>query len=128
MFRKFFSSALFKFVIDKKARDKIISFYAKKHTLKVQAHGFNSIPRNTELPDDTATTVAAALHNKEQNMLDRSNGEKPKSTKLSDRRALINQAMAIRRSKLHILDELDPEQLKKLKTMAIQALNIRIQK
>ena len=44
-----------------------------------------------------------------------------------ERAALIEQAMAIRRSKLHILNELDRDQLDKLTELAIRALNLRIQ-
>ena len=63
-----------------------------------------------------------------QELVHKPNSVPEKKPITPERMALIEKAMSIRRSKLHILNELDPEQLNKLTAVAIKALNLRIQK
>ena len=65
-------------------------------------------------------------------LTDAGSGQKRQSNRINhgtsinpERKALITEAMTIRRSKLHILNELDQEQLDVLTAMAIQALDIK---
>ena len=154
MFKKLLSSALFTIAIDKKARKKIKTLNEKKFTARTRtidnkqetsssrlqaiaepppfSSPFQSVNTGTSLQSrniiDPEALLKRCLIEPKQNLDRKPRKNADKFSKAGRRGALIKNAMAIRRSKLHILDELDPEQLNKLATIASQALNLRIQK
>lgn len=154
MFKKFVSNALLSVAFDKKARNKIKTIIERKRpvkfrdseTDKVSPQSVSDNPSDvSNLKDSPLKAVSLNQHPPEQagdlnelkeELLNSAKQElERKSKKTSEkepipleRAALIEQAMAIRRSKLHILNELDRDQLDKLTELAIRALNLRIQK
>ena len=152
MLKKIISKALLTVAVDKKARKKINDLERHKRLLKTQSRRKNiedSGPPPKKSHNELAHVDASSGSRKqisnpteqteESNKLIRdvlaSAGIAPKQQEKEtrqgtsinpERKALITEAMAIRRSKLHILNELDQEQLDKLTAMAIQALNIQI--
>jgi len=77
-------------------------------------------PDGPDIVDDPAELIRQSLDAAEKELLDRQ-ARMGRMTK--GRRALIAEAMAIHRSKSHIIDELDPEQREKLKVLAMHALD-----
>ncbi len=69
--------------------------------------------------DDDAALIREALESAELELI----SKRQKKTMTPERQALIEQAMAIHRSKSHVLDELDPEHRDKLTFMALKALD-----
>jgi len=151
MLKKIVSNALLSMVMDKKARDKLGAIRdAKKQrgqgagTDGRQAEttpevGKPTSPENElasefartppprprapdgpDVVDDPAELIRQSLDAAEKELLDRQ-ARMGRMTK--GRRALIAEAMAIHRSKSHIIDELDPEQREKLKVLAMHALD-----
>ena len=152
MLKKIISKALLVVAIDKKARKKINELGSYKRSLKTKNRDKNiedsGLPLNKSLNQqayiDTSYDHRKRIPNRTK-QVERSNkfireslasagiGHKRQGNRINhgtssnpDRKALITEAMAIRRSKLHILNELDKEQLDRLTAMAIQALNIQI--
>ena len=154
MVKKFISDILLSIAIDKNARNKLVAFKKNKPPVREPNSLSEPVPERSvyaqpkprlsvdELTpirdlkksspatkaDDQNSLMKEALNAAQQESnqnFSRTSNNKPVS---KERRALIAKAMAIRRSKLYILNELDREQLNKLTAMAIQALNIRIQK
>ena len=121
MFKKFVSNALLSVVVDKKARAKIGAAKGRKPT----PNGENlSIPSMTSREeDDPKVLIHEALASAEEELLHQQKPTYKGKPITPERAALIEQAMAIRRSKLYILDELTQDQRNKLTHMAIQALN-----
>ncbi|MEK9726296.1 MAG: hypothetical protein VW405_22800 [Rhodospirillaceae bacterium] len=76
--------------------------------------------------DDPATLIRQALESAEEELVRRQDRAKNAKPMTAERAALIQNAMAIHRSKAHILDDLPQEQREKLMVMAAQALNDRI--
>ena len=139
MLKKFISSALLSVAVDKKARNKIKALKEKKRSLGEQAEDSSlvstrsvsdkpSVPLSIEYLSQSANARKLSLPGQIDNPKALIDDILTSTGQELERKALIEQAMAIRRSKLHILDELDREQLNKLTEMAIQALNVRIQK
>ena len=133
MLKKIISKALLTIAVDKKARKKINDLDRQKRLLKTQNRRKNI--EVSEPPPKKSLTEQAEESNKLIIEVLTSAGIGPKQqqhgmshgTSINpERKALITEAMAIRRSKLHILNELNQEQLDKLTAMAIQALNIQI--
>ena len=133
MLKKIISKALLTIAVDKKARKKINDLDRQKRLLKTQNRRKNI--EGSEPPPKKSLTEQAEESNKLIIEVLTSAGIGPKQQEHGmsqgmsinpERKALITEAMAIRRSKLHILNELNQEQLDKLTAMAIQALNIQI--
>jgi len=145
MIKKFVSNALLSVVMDKKARAKFNSLQESKRRGKVPADEPNpepdadlEIPRMVPEPksrpdpapapprppvdttdEDPAALIRQALESAEAELTRKQNRKQMSP----ERQALIEQAMAIHRSKSHILDDLDEEQREKLYVMAMQTLN-----
>ena len=138
MIKKFVSNALLSVVMDKKARDKFNAAQdAKKRAIgelpasPAIADDDTDIPRVIPTPtvapkppsggpaDDTAMLVRQALDSAEAELTHRQN----RKSMSPERQALIENALAIHRSKAHILDDLDEDQREKLYVMAMQTLN-----
>ena len=128
MFKKFISNALLSVVVDKKARDKIGA--AKERNPAPTPNGDNqSIPSMAPgKEDDPETLIHEALASAKEEFLHQQRSTYKGKPISSKRAKLIEQAMAIRRSKLYILDDLTQDQRNKLTQMAIQALNAQINK
>ena len=152
MLKKIISKALLTVAIDSKARKKINGLGGYKRLLRTriqhknikdlgplpkkllneQAHiDASHEPRkrasnptkqieNPNKLNSNVLTGARVGHNRQSSSINHGTSINP------ERKALITEALTIRRSKLHILHELDQEQLDKLTAMAIQALNIQI--
>lgn len=69
--------------------------------------------------EDAAELIRQALEEAELELINK----RKRKAMTPQRQALIEQAMAIHRSKSHVLDELDPEQRDKLTFMAMKALD-----
>ncbi len=76
-------------------------------------------PPSSGPADDTAMLVRQALDSAEAELTHRQN----RKSMSPERQALIENALAIHRSKAHILDDLDEDQREKLYVMAMQTLN-----
>ena len=123
MFKKFVSNALLSVVVDKKARDKISAAKGPKPTPRPNGEN-QSIPSMTlRMEDDSKALIHEALASAKEELLHQQKPNYKGKPITPERAALIEQAMAIRRSKLYILDELTQDQRNKLTHMAIQALN-----
>ena len=151
MLKKIISKALLTVAIDKKARKKINDLDSYRRLLKpkirhknIKDSGpplkklFNKQAHIDASCDPRKRTSSATKKNEGSNKLIREvltgagieqkqqdNGIGHGTSINPERKALITEAMAIRRSKLHILNELDQEQLDVLTAMAIQALDIK---
>ena len=123
MLKKFISNALLSVVVDKKTRDKIGAMKERKPT--PTPNGDNQSVPSMALgkEDDPKTLIHEALASAEEELLHRQKPTYKGKPITPERATLIEQAMAIRRSKLYILDELTQDQRNKLTHMAIQALN-----
>ena len=75
-------------------------------------------PSGDAVEEDTADLVRQALESAESELAN-NRDRKPMTP---NRKALIDQAMAIHKSKSHILDDLDDESREKLYVMAMEAL------
>ena len=152
MLKKIISKALLTVAVDKKARKKINDLDKHKRLLKTQSRQKNinesgPTPKtslNKQAHIDASSDPRKQISNPTEQIEESNNmirevltgagrGAKQQDSGMSqgtpinpERQALITKAMAIRRSKLHILNELDQEQLDKLTAMAIQAFNIQI--
>ncbi len=123
MFKKFVSNALLSVVVDKTARDKISLARGRKTTPTPNGDNL-SIPSTTlRKEDDPKALIHEALSSAEEELGHRQKPTYKGKPITPERAALIEQAMAIRRSKLYVLDELTQDQRDKLTHMAIQALN-----
>ena len=149
MFKKFVSSTLLSVVVDKKARDKMSAANERKSAPPPSEDELN-IPRmaleKNVAPKRTAKRSTAphqpaqgqenhrevmiyeALASAEEELLRKQNRTHTRKPITPERAALIENAMAIRRSKLYVLDKLTQDQRKKLTDMAMQALNDQIDK
>ena len=140
MFKKFVSNALLSIVVDKKARDKMSAANEPKVTSTPDVENVN-IPRMTpemEVPpkrsaapnqhlhvedEDPKKLISEALACAREELLHKQDLSNKGTSITRERAALIKQAMAIRQSKLYILDGLTQDQRNRLTYMAIQALN-----
>jgi len=114
MIKKLFSKALLSVVMDKDARDRLETVSRQREALKAQAAA--NPPPETE-PELTREQVLDSLR-------DAAEGLKEKKEMTPDRRALIEQAMAVQRSKEHVLSELSKEQRDKLYVVAMKSLKM----
>ncbi|MBT6095730.1 MAG: hypothetical protein HOH04_12675 [Rhodospirillaceae bacterium] len=147
MIKKLVSNALLSIVMDKKARDKFTAVQEQKKRPRRDAGDEQSTastkpsndrpaaksdakpapnPSSRRAPsppssdeDDTEALIREALESAELELIQKRN-KKPMT---NERQALIDQAMAIHKSKSHVLDELDAEHREKLTFMALKALD-----
>lgn len=147
MIKKLVSNALLSMVMDKKAREKFTAAQDEKRRArdgdapKAPAQDDKAQPSRAPSPtmsnaaapaktvaprppsageeDDAEALIREALESAELELI---NKRKRKSM-TPERQALIEQAMAIQRSKSHVLDELDPNDRDKLTFMAMKALD-----
>ncbi len=129
MIKKFVSNALLSVFMDKQARDKLQSAHRPKpapatdHTISTDIDDLENQlvggdPLDNMNKDEVAALIRDSLEEAEREIVNR----KAKHAANPDRQALIDQAMAIHRSKRHIVDELPPEQREKLMYMALKTL------
>ncbi|NQU61081.1 MAG: hypothetical protein HQ512_08110 [Rhodospirillales bacterium] len=120
MIMKLVSKALLSVVMDKSAQDKIEA--RKKSRPKKAATPAAGAPQPVAVPqaaletEDTHQLIMDSLRAAEQEILG-------KQTATPERQALIDQALAIQKSKAHVLDDLTQEDREKLFVMAQKALN-----
>jgi len=150
MIKKLVSNALLSMVMDKKAREKLNAVQeqkrrqqggapadenarpsrpaaksdaAKKSARAAKAEPSAPRPARSAPPlideDDPEALIREALEEAELELIQKRN-RKPMT---SERQALIDQAMAIHKSKSQMLDELDAEHREKLTFMALKALD-----
>jgi hypothetical protein len=112
MLKKVFSKALLSVVMDKKARSSLDA--AKERVEKGTAPAPAALPASSE---ELRVAARQALETAEKEL-----AAKPKLT--ADRKALIQQALAVRKQKTAILDELGPDQKLKLQAMALEAFGL----
>lgn len=134
MLKKFISGALLSVFMDKKARQKlnqVRSSKAKRNKPKKSAAKAKTPPAPPQPEpdpleamnsDEINTLIRDSLDAAEQEII----GKKAKPPVAPGRQALIDEALAIHRSKSHIIDELPKEQREKLVYMATQALGARL--
>ncbi len=125
MFKKLVSKALLSVVLDKSARDNLEIKKKIKQARKADAPAPSSEAPSTAEPDpnpissmsheETRQLIADSLKAAEEEL-----GRKPEMT--SEREALIEEAMAVHRSKEHILDDISEEQRQKLYVLALKSL------
>jgi hypothetical protein len=149
MFKKFVSNTLLSVVVDKKARDKMSAANERKSVptpskdelnLPRMSLEKNAAPKKTakrsaapDQPahgqkDDREVLIFKALASAEEELLRNQNRTHTGKPITPERAALIENAIAIRRSKLYILDKLTQDQRKKLAYMAMHVLNDQIDK
>jgi len=129
MIMKLVSKALMSVVLDKNARTKVEALKKskpKKATASapspapVAGHVTGpvpvSVPSAALESEDTHQLIMDSLRAAEQEIID-------KQTETPERQALIQQALAIQKSKAHVLDNLSQEDREKMYVMAQQALN-----
>jgi len=112
MLKKVFSKALLSVVMDKKARSALDA--AKERAKKAPAAAPEALPASAE---ELRVAARQALESAEKEL-----ASKPKLT--GERKALIQQALAVRKQKTKILDELGPDQKIKLQAMALEAFGL----
>ncbi|MEQ8804792.1 MAG: hypothetical protein RLO05_08875 [Rhodospirillales bacterium] len=113
MLKKVFSKALLSVVMDKKARSTLDA--AKERAKKAPpAAASEALPASAE---ELRVAARQALESAEKEL-----ASKPKLT--GERKALIQQALAVRKQKTKILDELGPDQKIKLQAMALEAFGL----
>ncbi len=134
MIKKFVSNALLSVFMDKQARQKLNATRATKNkkgapesALPKSSSDADVIQRVTDPiaamnKDEVAALIRESLDAAEHEIIEK----KTKRAANPGRQALIDQAIAIHRSKSHIVDELPEEQREKLVFMAQQALGDRI--
>ena len=140
MFKKFVSNALLSIVVDKKARDKMSAANEPKVTSTPDVGNVNipsmtpemeAPPKRSAAPnqhlhvedEDPKNLISEALACAREELLHKQDLSNKGTSITRERAALIKQAMAIRQSKLYILDGLTQDQRNRLTYMAIQALN-----
>ncbi len=149
MFKKFVSNTLLSVIVDKKARDKMSAVNEWKSVptpkddeldIPRMIPGKNAVPKSPpkqsavshqpahRQTDDPEVLVQAALESAEAELLREQSLPHIDNPIAPERAALIEQALAIRRSKLYILDELTQDQRNKLTQAAMQALNGQVAK
>ena len=149
MFKKFVSSTLLSVVVDKKARDKMSAANDRKSVptpskdelnIPRMSPEKNAAPKMTAKrsaapyqpahgqKDDREVLIYEALASAEEELLRNQSRTHTGKPITPERAALIENAIAIRRSKLYILDKLTQDQRNKLAYMAMQALNDQIDK
>ncbi|MEQ8227153.1 MAG: hypothetical protein RIA64_03640 [Rhodospirillales bacterium] len=111
MLKKVFSKALLSVVMDKKARSKLD---AAKTRVEKAPPSPEALPASSE---ELRLAARSALEQAEKEL-----ASKPKLT--ADRKALIQQALAVRKQKTKILDDLGPDQKLKLQAMALEAFGL----
>jgi hypothetical protein len=133
MIKKFVSNALLSVFMDKKARDTLHQSRNPKAAtdpvtdpdqasssdlddLENQMVGGDPVDNMNK--DEVAALIRDSLDHAEREIMDR----KAKHAANPGRQALIDQAMAIHRSKRHIVDELPDDQREKLMFMALKTL------
>ncbi len=152
MIKKLVSNALLSIVMDKKARDKFTAVQEQKKrppgdaadtqpAAKSQKGARSEKPNQADdMPatrsaarlaaktsprppsadeDDAEALIREALESAELELIQK----RKKKPMTSERQALIEQAMAIHKSKSHVLDDLDQEHRDKLKFMALKTLD-----
>ena len=149
MFKNFVSNTLLSVVVDKKARDKM-NAVNKRKSIPTSSDDELDIPRmvpeKNAVPkssleqsaishqpahlqeNDPEVLIHEALESTEEELLRKQSPAHMDNPITPERAALIEHAMAIRRSKLYILDELTQDQRDKLTYMAMQALNDQVDK
>lgn len=125
MFKKLVSKALLSVVMDKSARDNLEIKKKIKQAGKAEHPPIPSDIPPTAEPDpnpmssmsheETRQLIIDSLKAAEEEL-----GRKPEMT--SEREALIQEAMAVHRSKTHILDDISEEQRQKLYVLALKSL------
>ena len=132
MFKKFVSKAILSVVMDKSARDNLKIRKKGKQARKAAAP-----PIPSEAPPSTAPSPPAAepepdplasmSHEETRQLIvdslkaaEEELGRKPDMT--SERKALIDEALAVHHSKAHILDDISEEQRQKLYVLALKSL------
>ena len=140
MFKKFISNALLSIVVDKRARDKMSAANEQKVTPTPDVENVNiqsmtpameTAPKRSTAPnqhlhledEDPKKLISEALACAREELLHKQDLSIKGTPIPRERAALIKQAMAIRQSKLYILDGLTQDQRNRLTYMAIQALN-----
>lgn len=112
MIRKLFSKALLSVVMDKSARENLEN---KRIIKKARKASSEAVPRKAPEVEDPRELIAASLKAAEEEL-----ASKPEMA--PDRRALIQRALAVQRSKSHVLDSLSDEQREKLYVVALKSL------
>lgn len=134
MIKNFLSKALLSVVMDKSARENLETKRKIKKIYKDLAAGGQSptgvaanapaaAASDLPLPDpldslsaeETRQLILDSLEAAEQEL-----GAKPEIT--DDRQALIQQALSVHKSKVHVLDDISEEQRQKLTFLALQSL------
>ncbi len=125
MFKKLVSKALLSVVMDKSARDNLETKKKIKQDGKAEAPPTpfevpptaepDPNPMSTMSPEETRQLIVDSLKAAEEEL-----GLKPEMT--SEREVLIEEAMAVHRSKIHILDDISEEQRQKLYVLALKSL------
>ena len=149
MLKKFVSNTLLSVVVDKKARDKMSAANERKSVptpskdeLNIPRMSLekNAAPKRTAKrsaaphqpahgeKDDRKVLISQALASAEEELQRNQNRTHTGKPITPERTALIENAIAIRRSKLYNLDKLTQDQRNKLTYMAMQALNDQIDK
>jgi len=129
MIKKFVSNALLSVFMDKQARDKLQAKNKPNTSPQPQPSSPNNIadlenqmiggdPLENMNKDEVAALIRDSLDEAEREII----SSKAKRAANPDRQALIDQALAIQRSKRHIVDELPPDQREKLMFMALKTL------
>jgi len=130
MIKKFVSNALLSVFMDKQAREKLQAKTNPKTSPQPKPSSPTGIadlenqmigndPLENMNKDEVATLIRDSLDEAEREII----SQKAKRAANPDRQALIDQAMAIQRSKRHIVDELPPDQREKLMFMALKTLS-----
>lgn len=120
MFKKLVSKALLSVVMDKSARDNLeikkkIKQARKAETPPPPEPEPDPHPMSSMSHEETRQLILDSLKAAEEEL-----GRKPEMT--SEREALIENAMAVHRSKTHILDDISEEQRQKLYVLALNSL------
>ncbi|MCF3630652.1 hypothetical protein RJ527_13415 [Thalassospiraceae bacterium LMO-SO8] len=114
MLKKVFSKALLSVVMDKKARSALDAAKERAKKAPPSAAAPEALPASAE---ELRAAARQALESAEKEL-----ASKPKLT--GERKALIQQALAVRKQKTKILDELGPDQKIKLQAMALEAFGL----
>lgn len=112
MLKKVFSKAILSVVMDKKARETLEAAQAAKGAAPAAGQ-----PPRPASPEELRLAARQALEAAEKEL-----AEKPKLN--IDRKALILQALAVRKQQTKLLEDLPPDQKEKLQAMAMQAFGI----
>lgn len=118
MFKKLVSKALLSVVMDKSARENLEIKKTIKQAGKAEHPPTaepDPNPMSSMSHEETRQLIIDSLKAAEEEL-----GRKPEMT--SEREALIQEAMAVHRSKTHILDDISEEQRQKLYVLALNSL------